>query len=78
MVGLRSMKKQPEIIEADYCVIGERPKREPFFGPLPNILAFLAFILSGLLIRAWAHYDHARVIAHTQQVHSVDHSESTH
>lgn len=56
--------------------MSDQSKREPFFGPLPNILIFVAFILSGLLIRAWAHFDHQRVIARTLQAHSAGHSES--
>lgn len=37
----------PEIIEGEWTEVA--PKREPFFGPWRNILAFLAF-LGGLAL----------------------------
>jgi len=58
----------------------QTPRREPFFGPLPNILLFVVFILSMLVVRLAVQKTirEAKATAHTQTEHSVDRSESGH
>lgn len=58
--------------------MSDQSNREPFFGPLPNILKFVAFILTMLLIRTLLHREHERAIAQVQPVHSSAQSEPTH
>jgi hypothetical protein len=51
----------------------QTPKKEPFFGPLPNILLFVVFILSLLVVRVAVQKTirEAKATAHTQQAHSA-------
>lgn len=41
------MEKPPKVIDGDYRVIGERPERQPFWGPGANVSNVLCSLFSG-------------------------------